>query len=648
MDNFCEKTTKNNDFSEIDRQFATNAKPGAAYTRDRTVFRVWSPLAERVSVRLYRAALDDEPFAGIPMVSENGVWSAVAEGDLNGVYYTLCVTRDGAERETIDPYAKSACANGRRGMVYDPARIDRIEPIKPFAAVPKSEAVICELHVRDFSMDGSADFTARGKFEAFTERGVVTVNGDCAGLDYLAELGITHVHLLPVFDFASVDETAPNPDYNWGYDPMNCFCPEGSYSSDPNDGFSRVREFRALVNALHGRGIGVIVDVVFNHVYDVDRSPLNVVFPDYYFRRDENGGLSNGSGCGNEIASERVMARRYICDCLCHWLTEYGVDGFRFDLMGLLDIDTLNLCAERLKEINPAVLLYGEGWTGGVSPLDENRRGVIANIARLPDYSVFSDEFRDCVKGSVFADEDCGYINGGRETAKSRAETMKSALIGGVYHPQVLKGREECRSDDPAQRINYVECHDNLTFHDKLAVSMRGSTEEERVAVSMLGAALVLLAQGVPFFAAGQEFMRSKALFGETGEFVGYDRNSYRSPDSVNSLKWENAAKYRRVVDYYKGLIAIRRRFPEFRLENGGEIRERVAFTDLRDGAFAVRIGGFVLAVNPLSEPLTFSVDGRYSVYADSGRAAAEPFREIADVAEVAAHSVLLIAKISS
>ncbi len=608
----------NIDFSQIDKEFATDKELGAIYTPERTIFRVWSPLAERISVNLYRTAVSNAPFKSLPMVSENGVWTVAEEGDLNGTYYTLSVTIDGRELETIDPYAKSAGANGRRGMIYAPALTEPPRPA-PFTPVPKSEAVICELHVRDFSMDESADFKARGKYAAFTERGVTNRHGDPAGLDYLAGLGITHVHLLPVFDFASVDETAKRPAYNWGYDPLNHFCPEGSYSSDANDGFARVRELKALINALHERGIGVIMDVVFNHVYDVEKSPMNVVFPGYYFRRDEKGRLSNGSGCGNEFASERVMARKLICDCLCHWLTEYKVDGFRFDLMGLLDIDTLNLCAKRLKEINPAVLLYGEGWTGGASPLPEEKRGTIANSAKIPDYSLFSDEFRDCVKGSVFSDEDRGYVNG---SAEYRAELMKSAFAGGV---------------DPIQRINYVECHDNLTFRDKLALSMPESSEEERIAADKLGAALVLLSRGVPFIAAGQELLRSKPLPGG-----GFDHNSYKSPDSVNSLKWENAAACRCVMEYYKGLIAIRRRFPEFRAGAAGEI----TFSDLKGGAFLAQIGDFTLAVNPLPEELTFSINGKYEVYADGAHASAEPFREItanAESAAVTARSVLLI-----
>lgn len=624
------------DFSEIDAKFAAEKPLGAMYSPERTVFRVWSPRASRATVNLYRTALADLPYERLEMISENGFWSVTATGNLDGVYYTLSLVIGGRERETIDPYAKSAGANGRRGFIYDTALLP---PAVPFAAVPKSQAVIYELHVRDFSMDESADFAARGKFSAFAECRVKNSHGDIAGLDYLADLGITHVHLLPTFDFASVDETAKSPAYNWGYDPLNYFTPEGSYSSDANDGFARVREFKEMVNSLHKRGIGVIMDVVFNHVYDVEKSPLNMVFPDYCFRHNEDGTLSNGSGCGNEVATERAMVRKLICDCLVHWLTEYHIDGFRFDLMGLIDIDTLNLCAERLRAINPDVLLYGEGWTGGVSPLPEDKRGIINNAAKIPAYSLFSDEFRDCVKGSVFSDEDCGYING---NAQSRADLMKSALVGGIFHPDIPRERENCRPDNPAQWINYTECHDNLTFWDKLALSMPHSTEEERIAADKLGAALIFLSQGVPFIAAGQEFLRSKP----SPDSSGFDHNSYKSPDSVNSLKWDNSTVHQDVAEYYKGLIAIRKTFSEFRMESAEEIRAKISFSDLKDGAFLAYVGDFILAVNPLSEEVSFTLDGEYEVFADNRRASPVPFSKVTEVIFAEPHSILLIRRI--
>lgn len=617
-------------FSETDKPLAADydkKQLGAVWFADRTEFCVWSPLAEGVTLNLYRDSVTGKPYQTAQMTCENGFWKCSVSGNLNGMFYTYTLAIDGEKRETIDIYAKAGSANGTRGMIFNTATAE-IEWI-PFKAVPKSEAVICEVHIRDFSADEGGNFSVRGKFSAFTETGVTNSHGDRIGLDYLAELGVTHVQLLPVQDFASVDELADNPSYNWGYDPMNYFFPEGSYSAQPDNPLVRVREFKALVNALHSRGIAVVMDVVFNHVYDVCGSPFDGTFPDYYFRHDKNGNFSNGSGCGNELASERAMARKFIADCLCYWVREYHVDGFRFDLMGLLDITTLKFCEKRLKAINPDILLYGEGWTGGCSPLAESRRGVIANMRKLPGFSMFSDQFRDCVKGSVFCDEDCGYING---NAKYRRSFMKSVLAGGVYHPQIRRKREHCNTDNPLQWINYVECHDNLTFADKLMVSMPDSTPTERLAANKLGAALVFLSQGVPFFALGQEFMRTK----------GGNHNSYNASDSVNSIKWDMLTENRNLADYYKGLIAIRRKFSEFRLCSGEEIRQRVRFRNLWGGAFCVTVGDFILAVNPSQRTLTVKADGEYSVYADGQNASPEPLYTVADGLSVSSVSVVL------
>lgn len=625
------KTTncdKIRNFTYIDKQYAVDKPLGAIWSRAHTIFRVWSPVADYITLNLYKDCKEKLPFFTEKLSCENGLWECAVTGNLSGVYYTYSVSIDGTEKETIDIYAKSGGVNGQRGMIYDPSLAEI--PFVPFKAVPKDKAIICEAHTRDFSADESGNFSVRGKFSAFTESGVKNRFGDAVGLDYLEELGITHVHLLPIADYASVDEYAYNPEYNWGYDPQNYFFPEGAYSSDPYDGLCRIIEFKSLVNALHKRNIGVVMDVVFNHVYDVEKSSFNAIFPDYYFRHDNSGSLSNGSGCGNEFASERLMARKFIADCLCHWVEEYHVDGFRFDLMGLTDIKTLEYCAKRLKAINPDILLYGEGWTGGASPLPESRRGVISNIERLHDFSMFSDEFRDCVKGSVFSDEECGYING---KPLENAELMKSVLVGGVYHPDNQRENEYCLSDNPLQRINYVECHDNLTFADKLEISMPDSSREERAAVNRLGAALVLLAQGIPFIALGQEFMRSK----------GGNHNSYNSPDSVNSIKWDMLSENRETADYYKGLIAIRKRFGEFRLRSGKEIRRKVSFSDFGGGAFCMKTGGFILLVNPTDSDTILLIDGEFEVYADYEKADSEPFCVITGSACAKPHSVLLV-----
>lgn len=622
-------------FSQIDKTFAKCADSktlGAVWSENRIEFHVWSPLADSVMVNLYYDDRTDDLYRVVPMTCDNGFWDVVIPGYYSQLYYTYTLCINGEEIETIDPYAKAGSVNGRRGVIFDFEKT-QIE-WTPFKAVPKSEAVICEVHIRDFSADENGNFDVRGKFSAFTQTRVTNAHGDSIGLDYLAELGVTHVQLLPVADFASVDERAEKPSYNWGYDPMNYFFTEGSYSEYPHKPALRVREFKELVNALHSRGIAVVMDVVFNHVYNVKGSSLNKTCPDYYFRHERDGKLSNGSGCGNEVASERVMARKFIADCLCHWVSEYHVDGFRFDLMGLLDITTLNYCAKRLKAINPDILLYGEGWTGGNSPLAESRRGVIANMPKLPEFSMFSDQFRDCVKGSVFCDEDKGYINGG-ERRRLRYPFIKSVLVGGVYHPQIRRKREHCNTDNPLQWINYVECHDNLTFADKLAVSMPEASPSERLAVNKMGAALVFLGQGVPFFALGQEFMRSK----------GGNHNSYNAPDSMNSIKWDMLTENRELADYYKGLIAIRRKFSEFRLCSGEEIRRKVRFRNLSGGAFAVTIGNFLFLINPSKQAVTLNAEGEYSVYADAEKASPEPLYKRSGELTAPPKSVLLAMK---
>lgn len=619
---------KHYDFSAIDSLYAYSGRLGALYTPAKTEFAVWSPEADGVTLNLYRTGADEPPFHTMPLTISGGVWRGVVSGDLHGVYYTYTVRIFGGESETIDIYARSAGVNGVRGMIFDPART--LVPCGDFVGVGKKDAVIYELHIRDFSSDPAAGFVNRGKFSAFCERGVTNLCGDLAGLEYIASLGVTHIHLLPAADFASVDEGADNPPYNWGYDPLNYNLPEGSYSSCAADGFTRVREFGGLVAAAHACGLGVIMDVVYNHAFSTD-SPFGRIYPHYYYRHDERG-YSNGSGCGSETATERAMTRRFICDSLCGLMRDYRLDGFRFDLMGLMDIETMNLCARELLKINPNAVLYGEGWAGGVSPLVECRRAVKKNAALVPRYSMFSDDFRDGVKGSVFSDSSAGYVNGGADA--HCAEFIKSVLCGGVYHPEAARPRSELWTDDPLQSINYVECHDNLTLWDKLAVSMPEAACEERLAADRLAAALIFLSQGVPFIQAGQEMLRSKPCAG------GFDHNSYCSPDSVNAIRWGSVTENRDTVEYYRGLIALRRKFPQLRLGSGDEIRRRVHFKVIGEGALIMRIDNLTAVINPLAEPISVRVSG--NVYADATRAGNVAFRKVRGKTEVAPRSVLV------
>ncbi len=621
------------DFKEIDDKYYYGGRLGAVYTPEQTIFKVWSPCADKVTVNLYPDGGESAPIANIPMtLSKDGVWRATVSKDLDGIYYTYTVCIDGQENETIDIYARTAGVNGKRGMVID---LSKAEPegwneTKTVELKSYTDAVIYELHVRDFSSDPSGNFRHKGRFLAFTEKNVTNAAGELIGLDYIADLGITHIHLLPVFDFATVDESSSEPAYNWGYDPLNYNVPEGSYSTDPYNGAVRVKEFRELVMAAHEKGIGVIMDVVYNHTYHTVDSSFTKTFPYYYYRLWE-GNYSNGSGCGNEFASEHKMARKYIIDSLCYLAETYKLDGFRFDLMGLLDIETLNKAADKLRLINPDIILYGEGWTGGGSPLDERLRAMKFNIRSMPDYGVFSDEFRDSVKGSVFDAGVPGYVNGACSCDK--AQLIKSSLCGWVGHPQIMNGSVV---NTPSQIINYVEAHDNLTYYDKLVLSMPGAHELDIIAADKLGAALVFLSQGVPFMQAGQEFLRSKPL-----PDGGFDHNSYNAPDSVNSIKWDRLTNYHEPMEYYKGLIAIRRKFSEFRMRYAEEIRTRISFHDLENGAFIAQIGRFMLIVNPLTHDLRINANGY--VYADMCYASAEPIYHVNGEVTCGRRSILLI-----
>ena len=612
-----------NVFEEMDLEYAYDGALGAVYTREKTEFRVWSPKADCVSLKLYSDSVCETPYSTVEMKSENGVWKAEVTGDLHGVYYTYSLSVGGEVNETIDIYAQSAGANGLRGMVVDMSRTNPKgwEKTNYVKLRSYTDAVLYELHVRDFSIDESGGFKQRGKFGAFTEEDVTNAYGDKIGLDYIKELGVTHIHLLPSFDYGSVDESSEKPQFNWGYDPVNYNMPEGSYSSDASDGLTRVVEFKELVKAAHKRGIGVVMDVVYNHTYSADDSPFNMTVPGYYYRHNADGSLSNGSACGNEFASERAMARKFICDSLCMWAREYKIDGFRFDLMGLLDVETLNLCAEKLHEINPNVIRYGEGWTGGDCPLDEELRAMKKNAVKVPKIAMFSDDFRDGLKGSVFIDTDFGYVNGGADP--DSAEFVKSLLCGGLWNPDVQRDDEEIWTNDPQQTVNYVEAHDNLTLFDKLHVSCPGEDERTLIAMDKLAAALIFLAQGIPFIQAGQEMLRSKPL-----AEGGFDENSYKSPDAVNSIKWNKVTENAEIVDYYRGLIAIRKKFPQLRFATEQEIYERVFFVDMSRGAFALFIDKLIVVINPTDKPMELDERGIFRIYADSERASAEPLRE--------------------
>ena len=551
---------------------------GAVLHGDTTVFKVWAPTASAVTLRLYSAGDGDCLTGEIPMArGEKGVWTT-EESCGHGTYYTYLVTTALGTQEAVDPYARAVGVNGNRGMVIDLASTDPAgweSDIYDDEIEHYNDAVIWEVHVRDFS-NRLAGSQYPGKYLAFTETGLKNSAGQAAGVDYLVNLGVTHVHLQPVYDYATVDETRlDEPQFNWGYDPKNYNAPEGSYSTDPYHGEVRVNEFKRMVQGLHENGLGVVMDVVYNHTYALD-SNLNRVVPYYYYRYNALGSASNGSGCGNETASERAMFRKYMVDSVVYWLTEYHLDGFRFDLMALHDLETMQAIEQAVHAINPKALIYGEGWTGGTTTLNGSKQASQANSKLITasegaagGVAVFNDAIRDGLKGSVFDAKATGYING--SPSKGNANQVLFGLRGGAK-----TAGTGWRVEDNMV-INYMSCHDNHTLWDKLTISCPGESTDNLLAMNRLGAAAVLLSRGTPFFLAGEEFLRSK----------DGDHNSYNSSDAVNNLDWEFKADQTAMIEWYKKLIAIRKEYSFLKTaEVEGELLDEnaLAVTWTRDG----------------------------------------------------------------
>lgn len=555
---------------------------GAVYSLEQTSFRVWAPSASEVKLCLYKQGDGDCKISTFPLNkdAENGTWFTTCNGDLDGVYYTYIVTVDGKIMETVDPYAKAVGVNGLRSMVID---LDKTNP-KDFEKDKGpllrryTDAIVCEISVADNTGDVSSNVKYPGKYLGLAETGTTSNEGLPTGLDYLADLGVTHVQLMPCYDFGSVDEADTETEqYNWGYDPVNYNVPEGSYATDPFHGEVRVCEFKQMVQAFHKKGLGVIMDVVYNHTYDVESSCFQKCVPNYYYRTREDGSFSDASACGNEIASERTMVRKYIVDSVCYWAKEYHIDGFRFDLMGVLDLETMRQVYCALKEINPSIIVYGEGWVGGDSVLDAKVRSMKVNLHNIENIGAFSDDIRDGIRGSVFENSDTGFANG-----KENMETaVRYSVVGASYHPQVdyLKYyySQGPWTRDPKDVVNYVSCHDNMTLWDKLAVSRPDATEEERLAMNRLCAAIVMTSQGVPFFLTGEEICRTKPVEGEDTPA----HNSYNLPLYTNSLKYDRAFQYQSMREYYKGLIAFRKKHAALRLSSAVEVQRRLTFIDV-------------------------------------------------------------------
>jgi type I pullulanase len=550
---------------------------GNTYSAASTKFRVWAPTAFAVTLVTYEKA--DSPLSSAVetrMKSDvNGTWTATLTGDQEGLIYNYRVTLEGPTNEAVDPYARATTVNGTRGVVVNLAKTNPAgwNKSKPKFSGKATDAVIYELHVRDLSMDSSSGISTanKGKFLAFTELNTKS-GGVLTGVSAIKDLGVTHVELLPIYDFQSVDETAPT--FNWGYDPQNYNVPEGSYSSDPTKPTARITELKRAIQSMHSLGLRVNMDVVYNHVYNSSTFSQNLITPGYFFRTDESGTLTNGSGCGNDVATERPMVRKFIVDSVKYWATEYNLDGFRFDLMGLMDIKTINEVTAALKVIDPTIIVIGEGWEMGT--LAKDLRASQTNISKLNNVAHFNDQIRDGLKGSVFKASDTGWATG----KLSAVGDIKPGIVGNTtYDPMFLNA---WNTTSPTQSVNYVESHDNLTLADKLKASVKGISPSGIAQLSQFATSVAFLSQGVPFMQAGQEFLRSK----------NGDDNSYKSDDATNSLKWSTKLKYSSTVNYYKGLIALRAAHPAFRMTSTADMKANIKFLKGTDTLIAYSING--------------------------------------------------------
>ncbi len=543
------------------------------FEKGKTVFRLFSPTSRSVNL-LYYASIDSRsPKYKIPMNYDEsyGIWKVEMVGNHHGISYQFEINNEFGIFTTIDPYSIALSHNSKKSVIVD------LESTNPrnwisdgYVKLEKyTDAVIYETHIRDMTSYPITDIKNKRKYEGFTESGRTDANGNSVGIDHISELGATHVHLLPVQDFGSVDDSHPS-DYNWGYDPLCHTVPEGSYSSNPHDPASRIREFKSLISNLHDSGLGVVMDVVYNHSYETEESVFNRIIPYYFYRMNCDGSFSNGSGCGNEIASERRYVRKFICDTLSYWQTEYHVDGFRFDLMGLFDIRTMKTAAKKIIAENKSAILYGEPWVGGVSTLPEKKR-ALKNIQKKAKIAVFNDNFRNAIKGFP-DDESVGFVNGNGYT-----KTILVSMLGSIEFDKKL--HSFC--DNPTGTVNYSCCHDNLTLHDKLFKSTKAS-REEIFRMNKLTAFIVTFSFGIPFFMSGEEFMRTKFM----------EHNTYNLGDIYNTVDWTLKYEYNDLFAYYRNLLYLRKKYPQFRIDDAREIKARTRIINYEEEFFSYLIGG--------------------------------------------------------
>lgn len=596
------------------------------YSPSETRFSLWAPTAEEVRVLLFDSGEEGSAYQTLPMqMGSDGTWSLSVKEDLNGKFYTFNVKVGGKWLgDTPGIMAKAVGVNGKRAAVIDLRSTDPEgweNDVRPPLA-NYADIVVYEMHHRDFSLDSVSGIRHKGKFLALTEQGTTSSLGEKTGIDHLKELGVTHVHILPSYDYASVDETnLDKPQYNWGYDPQNYNVPDGSYSTDPYKPDVRIKEFKQMVQALHKAGIRVVLDVVYNHTFNTEESNFERTVPGYFYRQTADGKLADGSGCGNETASDRAMMRKYMIESVQYWASEYHIDGFRFDLMGIHDIETMNEIRAALDRIDPSIFIYGEGWAASAPQLDEEKLAMKANTDKMPRIAAFSDEMRDALRGGWDDDKKGAFLIG----EPGHEMSIKFGLVGAIDHPQVafdqVNYSQKPWALQPTQMISYVSCHDDMCLADRLKATLPEGSVEDHAALHKLAETVVFTSQGVPFIFAGDEMMRDKKGV----------HNSYNSPDSINTIDWKNKTAHKDVFEYMKGLIAMRKAHPAFRMGDAELVRKHleflpvegdnvVAFT-LKDNANGDSWKNIIVAFNSRTEPAKVAIpSGRYTVVCKNGK----------------------------
>ena len=609
------------------------------YTKQATDFCFYAnPDAKSVVLRLYDEGLGGKPVKTVKLQQDRqqpGYWKATVKGDLKGKFYTI--DQSGNKKEWVETpgvFATAVGVNGKRGYIYEPSETNPEGWCKDKRPELKSpcDLVIYEMHHRDYSIARNTTLSPTlqkdagkteypSKFLALTEPWAI---------EHLKNLGVNAIHILPSYDYGSVDETRlSTPQFNWGYDPVNYNVPEGSYSTDPYNPLARIREFKQMVQALHKAGIRVILDVVYNHTYDIEHSNFQRTYPDYYYRKNADGSYSNGSGCGNETASEKPMMRKFMIESVRHWINEYHIDGLRFDLMGVHDIETMNAIRHAVDEIDPSIFIYGEGWSAGSCAYPQEKLGLKAHIRQMPRIAAFSDDLRDALRGP-FSDDTKGAFLAGLPGSE---ESIKAGIAGMISHPQVdftkVNYSKESWVNEPSQMISYVSCHDDMCLVDRLKASipslktvdgkLSDSQLAELVRLDKLAQTAVMLSQGVPFMLNGEELLRDKKGV----------HNSFESPDSINQINWGNLARYPQVFDYYKSLLQLRKNHPAFRLGRADLVRRHLEFLPSQDALVAFRLkdyaGGdiwnnIIVVLNGSKEQREVTIpEGTYTIVACDG-----------------------------